>query len=29
VDGEGWPVIRDRQIHQDLWLGEHTPNWLE
>jgi diaminopimelate decarboxylase len=29
VDGEDWSVIRDRQVHADLWRGEHVPHWLE
>jgi diaminopimelate decarboxylase len=29
VDGDNWAVIRDRQIHEDLWHGERVPNWLE
>ena len=25
VDGDRWSVIRDRQLHSDLWAGEHIP----
>jgi diaminopimelate decarboxylase len=28
VDGSDWSVIRDRQLHVDLWQTERVPTWL-
>ena len=28
VDGDAWSVIRDRQLHVDLWHDERMPDWL-
>jgi diaminopimelate decarboxylase len=25
VDGDRWSVIRDRQLHNDLWADERVP----
>lgn len=27
VDGDRWTVIRDRQLHVDLWAGERVPDY--
>ena len=27
VDGDRWAVIRDRQLHADLWAGERVPDF--
>jgi diaminopimelate decarboxylase len=29
IDGSRWSVIRDRQLHGDLWAGERVPNPTE
>lgn len=28
VDGERWSVVRDRQLHEDLWAGERIPGFV-
>ena len=28
VDGNRWAVIRDRQLHADLWAGERVPDFM-
>jgi hypothetical protein len=28
VDGDHWSVIRDRQLHSDLWAGERVPGFV-
>ena len=28
VDGDQWEVVRDRQLHEDLWAGERVPGVL-
>ena len=28
VDGEQWAVVRDRQLHEDLWAGERVPGFI-
>ena len=28
VDGARWAVIRDRQVHADLWAGERVPDFM-
>jgi diaminopimelate decarboxylase len=28
VDGDHWAVIRDRQLHADLWAGERIPDFM-
>jgi diaminopimelate decarboxylase len=28
VDGDRWAVIRDRQLHADLWAGERVPDFM-
>jgi diaminopimelate decarboxylase len=27
VDGSRWEVVRDRQLHADLWAGERIPDF--
>jgi len=28
VDGDQWAVVRDRQLHADLWAGERVPGFI-
>jgi diaminopimelate decarboxylase len=28
VDGAEWHVVRDRQVHEELWAGERIPHFL-
>ncbi len=28
VDGDQWAVVRDRQLHADLWAGERIPGFI-
>jgi diaminopimelate decarboxylase len=28
VDGDRWAVIRDRQLHADLWAGERLADFM-
>ena len=28
VDGDQWDVVRDRQLHEDLWAGERIPGFI-
>ena len=28
VDGERWEVVRDRQLHEELWAGERIPGFI-
>ncbi len=28
VDGDRWAVIRDRQLHAEMWAGERVPDFL-
>jgi len=28
VDGDRWAVVRDRQLHEDLWAGERIPDFF-
>jgi len=28
VDGTDWAVVRDRQVHEELWAGERIPHFL-
>jgi diaminopimelate decarboxylase len=28
VDGDNWAVVRDRQLHHDLWAGERIPGFV-
>jgi diaminopimelate decarboxylase len=29
VDGDQWAVVRDRQLHADLWAGERIPGFFD
>ena len=28
VDGDQWQVVRDRQLHEELWAGERIPGFI-
>lgn len=28
VDGDQWAVVRDRQLHEDIWAGERIPGFF-
>jgi diaminopimelate decarboxylase len=28
VDGDQWAVVRDRQLHEELWAGERIPDFI-
>jgi len=28
VDGDQWAVVRDRQLHEELWAGERIPGFF-